>query len=91
MEDAFPLFGLAALLGGVGFVIHAVGYWWLRVKEFERTRSQAALPTAGSAIEARLAGIEAAIEAVAVEVERLGEAHRFVARLQGERAEAQDG
>jgi hypothetical protein len=90
MDDALPLFGFAALLWGAGFVIHALGYWWFRAKQLDRTHPpQTAIATASPAIEARLAGIEAAVEAVAVEVERLGEVHRFVARLQGERAEAE--
>ena len=90
MEDALPLFGLAALLWGAGFVIHALGYWWFRARQLDRTHPPpTAIPTASPALEARLAGIEAAVEAVAVEVERLGEAHRFVARLESQRAEAE--
>jgi hypothetical protein len=38
------------------------------------------------AIEERLARIEAAVEAIAIEVERSGELQRFTARLASERA-----
>jgi hypothetical protein len=83
MENALPLFGLAALLGGVGLVIHAVGYWWLRVKQLERAHPpQIGSAALAPAIDARLARIEAAVDAIAIEVERVGEAYRFVARLQ---------
>ena len=82
MDDAAPLFGFAAMLFGSGFVIHAVAYWWLRAKQLERgDRPSLTAPNSLPAIEARLARIEEAVEAVAVEVERVGEAHRFAAGL----------
>jgi len=40
------------------------------------------------ALEQRLERMEQAIDAVAVEMERLGEAHRFTAKLLAERLEA---
>ena len=88
MENALPLFGLGAALGGLAFVIHALGYWWLRVKQLERAQ---AAPTDSAhltaAMDARLGRIEAAVDTIAVEIERVGEAHRFVVRLQGEGAD----
>ena len=91
MEDAAPLFGLAAMLWGAGFVIHALGFWWFRAKQLERTNPPQFPPTSAiTAVESRLARIEAAVESVAIEVERLGEANRFVSRLQAEAVEAED-
>jgi hypothetical protein len=68
------------MLFGSGFVIHAVAWWWLRAKQLERG-DRPAITSTLPAIEARLARIEDAVEAVAVEVERLGEAHRFAVGL----------
>lgn len=86
MEDAAPLFGLAAMLWGAGFVIHALGYWWFRARQLDRTNPP---PIAPATVESRLARIETAIEAVAIEVERLGEAHRFISRFPAEAVETQ--
>lgn len=44
-------------------------------------------PQRFDALEDRLARVEQAIDTVAVEVERIGEAHRFTARLLTERLE----
>ena len=91
MENALPLFGLAAVLWGAGFVIHALGYWWFRARQLDRTHPpQTAIPAPNQVVDARLAAIESAVDAVAVEVERLGEAHRFVARLENRRADAEE-
>jgi hypothetical protein len=91
MENALPLFGLAAVLLGAGFVIHAVGFWWFRAKQLERANPPQLPPTiASAAVESRLARIETAVEAVAIEVERLGEANRFASRLGAEGVEAED-
>lgn len=90
MEDALPLFGIAAVLWGAAFVIHALGYWWFRVKQLERANQPQISPASATAVvDSRLARIEAAVDAVAIEVERLGEAHRFASRLQGDAPEAQ--
>lgn len=84
MENALPLFALAAVLGGVGFVIHAVGFYWLRSKQLEHSHSpQPGFAPQSSAMDARLARIEGAVDAIAIEVERVGELQRFVARLHG--------
>ena len=92
MEDAAPLFGLAAMLWGAGFVIHALGYWWFRAKQLDRTTPPPIAPASvTAAVESRLARIETAVEAVAIEVERLGEAHRFISRFPAEAVESQAG
>ena len=59
---------------------------WFKHKEKMATlRSSSA---GNSAIEARLARIEEAVETIAVEVERMGEGQRFVTKLLAERAQA---
>lgn len=50
-------------------------------------RKQTARPERLEALEGRLERVEQAIDAVAVEVERIGEAHRFTAKLLTERLE----
>ena len=49
-------------------------------------RADAASATAPSEFAARLRGLEQSVDAVAVEVERIGEGQRFVTRLFAERA-----
>jgi hypothetical protein len=81
MENALPLFGLAALVAASAVVIQTLANWWLRAKQLERADrgSAADLPLAG--IDARLTRIEQAVEAIAVEVERVSEAQRFTTNL----------
>lgn len=88
VNDALPLFGIAASLGALGFVVWVTGRIWLGAKELERDEMSALTP--GSAadlaeslaqIEARLGRLEQSADAVAVEVERIAEAQRFAARL----------
>ena len=86
MENAAPLFGLAAVLFGLGLVVRVSVASWLRVKQFERDAQLPPAAPGGEAADlaARLARIEQAIEAIAVEVERLGEGQRYAARLLAE-------
>jgi hypothetical protein len=50
-------------------------------------RKDSAKPERFQALEGRLERVEQAIDAVAVEVERIGEAHRFTAKLLSDRLE----
>ena len=50
-------------------------------------RKAGAKPERLEALEGRLERVEQAIDAVAVEVERIGEAHRFTAKLLSDRLE----
>ena len=86
MENAASLFGLAAVLFGLGLVVRVSVAAWLRVKQFERdAEPQLAAPGREAAdLAARLARIEQIVEATAVEVERLGEGQRYAARLLAE-------
>jgi hypothetical protein len=50
-------------------------------------RKDSAKPERFQALEGRLERVEQAIDAVAIEVERIGEAHRFTAKLLSDRLE----
>ena len=63
-------------------VVHSV----LKYKERTRSHTLDSLPMVGE-LSARLERIEQAIEAIAVEVERVSEGQRFTTKLLSERAE----
>jgi hypothetical protein len=71
----FAVFGFPAAV--------AVAFRWFRHRE--RMAAQFAGPHP-AALEARLARMEQALEAVAVEVDRMSEGQRFVTRLLADRA-----
>jgi hypothetical protein len=76
-----------AILGVSFFVaiavtVRAIASVW--IKRIEARRES--MPS--SAVEQRLERIEAAVDVIAVEVERIAEAQRFAARLAAERAPA---
>jgi hypothetical protein len=58
---------------------------WLRHKEKMATLAAA---STSPALESRLVRIEQAVDAIAVEIERLGEGQRFVTKLLAERGSA---
>jgi hypothetical protein len=58
---------------------------WFRHKE--KMAGLKGTTAADSAVEARLARIEDAVEAIAIEVERMGEGQRFVTKLLAERTQ----
>lgn len=57
---------------------------WLRHKE-KMTKQDGLSQTTAAAIEARMENLENAIEAIAVEMERIGEGQRFTTKLLSER------
>ncbi|MDH5234438.1 MAG: hypothetical protein OEW77_05710 [Gemmatimonadota bacterium] len=80
-EDMFAIAGFftTAILLGLGIPLIRI---WGRRKERE-----AVLPPGEAERDARLARIEHAVEAMAVEVERISEGQRFVTKLLAGRAE----
>ena len=88
MNDALPLFGIAASLGALGFVVWVTGRIWLRAKEIEHDELRS-LPASSASdiveglaqIEARLSRLEQSLDATAIEVERIAEAQRYATRL----------
>ena len=79
---AVSLFGALASLA---FAINAITRAWVaRGRDEIRLANATATPLA----DARLARLEQAVDAIALEVERISEAQRFTAKLLGEQARA---
>ena len=70
------IFGTFAFLGSLRFLSR-----WLDIRQSRRA------PIAIEGLQERLDRIEAAVEATALEVERMSEANRFIAKLLSERGE----
>lgn len=66
--------GLVAAICGIAVATHR------SVK-----RTEGALPSASRDVSPRLDQLQQSVDAIAIEVERLAEAHRFTARLEAER------
>jgi len=77
---ALSLFGALASLA---FAINAIGKAWVA-----RGRDEATLAnqTATPLVDARLARLEQAVDAIDLEIERMSEAQRFTAKLLSEQA-----
>jgi hypothetical protein len=84
VENALPLFGLAALVAASALAIRVLASWWLRSKQLEVAERGTVSDASLTAIEARLARIEQIVETTAVEVERIAEAQRFTSKLLAE-------
>jgi hypothetical protein len=69
------IFGTFAFLGGLRFLSR-----WLELRQNRRPA------TLSEGLQDRLDKIEAAVETTALEVERMSEANRFIAKLLSERA-----
>jgi len=63
----------------------SIAFAWSRWLARPRQSAQGAVPEHEYRLEQRLASIEQAVHAVAIEVERLGEGQRFTTRLLAER------
>ena len=87
MNDAAQAVVALSFFGSVAIAIRSIGQVW--GKRLDAHRDPDALEPEQSlgsvAIEQRLARIEAAVDTIAVEVERISEAQRFAARLAAER------
>jgi Na+/glutamate symporter len=78
-----------AFFGMVVAIVLGVPLVRARIRDMER-RSAGALPTDAQTAE-RLARIEAAVESVAIEVERISEAQRFTTKMLAERGDGAKG
>jgi hypothetical protein len=72
---------VVGMFGGFWTVL-GVGVWAV-VKRVNRSTSRAELPPAD---DSRLMRLEQAVDAIAIEVERIGEAQRYTNKLMNERA-----
>jgi hypothetical protein len=79
-QDMIPLVGI--VLGSLTLMVLGLPLVRAWVRRFERRPP----PAADESIGPRLMRIEQAVEAIAIEVERVGEAQRFQSRLLAERA-----
>ena len=87
MDDALPLFALAAAACSLAFLTWVAGRVWLRGKELDHKALFSLDPSAVAdlsallgRIDARLSHLELSVEATAIEVERVAESQRFTAR-----------
>jgi hypothetical protein len=82
MPDAGTVIGYGVSLFGAGVLVHLSVDAWLKVKKFERANRELPPPASTDALlEARLARIEQIVETTAIEMERVAEGQRFVARI----------
>jgi hypothetical protein len=90
MNDAMPLFGLAALVLSLSAFVHVSVRAWLSWRAAERADqpSSTDVTTLAAGLQEQLARVERTLEAQGTELERLGEAQRFAARLLAGRATA---
>jgi hypothetical protein len=79
----FATVGIASLaaLSAIGIAIHAY------VRRMRRKDASLVDPAAHFADENRLARIEQAVDAIAIEVERIAEGQRFLTKLQADRSD----
>ena len=77
---------LIPLVGVLGFFVTSGWMLKLLLEHRERTRSRVHAQTGGAASDERLARVEQAVEAIAIEIERVSEGQRFVTKLLNERA-----
>jgi hypothetical protein len=78
---------IVASVGTVGVVVMTLVR--MTFKHREKMASLATNPSTNPALEGRLARIEDAVETIAVEIERMGEAQRFVTKLLADRTAAE--
>ena len=76
MGERTFLIAIFGLFASASFIVWTIARTFIRLKQ---QQSQPTLPS--PELEARLARIEAAVESIAIEVERNGELQRFNARL----------
>jgi hypothetical protein len=82
---------LEAIIAGISIIFGtscAVGITWIIARTVLRMRQPAELESGAMArLEGRLERMEQALDAVAIEMERVSEGQRFTSRLLSERAE----
>jgi hypothetical protein len=79
MQDAAEVIMAVSFFGTVAITVRSIANAWGKRHDV-RGHGEAF-----GAVEARLERIETAVDAIAVEVERIAEAQRFMARLSSER------
>lgn len=83
MDDPAKVVIALSLFGSVAYSISAIARGAVAIRREESRLENGSVP---SLTEARLARIEQAVEAIALEVERISEGQRFTTRLLSEQA-----
>src|SRR5215207_6472284 len=88
MDDAASLFGLAAVVSSLALLVHVTVGAWLRWRETARAPRTPDADTVRmiAVLQEQVARVEHALDAQGTDLERLGEAQRYAARLLAERA-----
>ena len=79
-EEVFAL-GFASIISGTVIIVYAIRVWSARGR-----KHAAELP---KGVDQRLERIEQAVDAIAIEVERISEGQRFTTKLLADRANAE--
>lgn len=85
MQADFPPQLLIPVLGIIMGTTMTVVLLYPIVRAWTRRMEQKDAPRVAADVSARLARIEAAVESIAIEVERISESQRFLTKLQAER------
>ena len=78
--------GIVGIVAVIALTARSAGIWRRPHRPSEAARPPKALPE----IDATLARLEISLDAIAVEVERIGESQRFLTRMLAERARPSD-
>jgi hypothetical protein len=79
MDNAADAVMALSMFGAVAVVVHSIARVWIKQLDVRRD------PGALDALDRKLTRIDAAVDVIALEVERISEAQRFTARLLAER------
>lgn len=78
MPEEVAILGFSSIICGTIIIVYSIRAWSVRGR-----KTQAELP---KGIDQRLERIEQAVDAIAIEVERISEGQRFTTKLLSERA-----
>jgi len=81
----FPPAMVVALVGTISWAIVTMVLGYPFVRAWAKRMEQRNAPQVASDVSSRLARIEATVESIAIEVERISENQRYLTKLQSER------
>jgi hypothetical protein len=84
--DTMPPQFLVAIIGTISWAVVTIAIGVPLVRAWARRMERRGEPQMPADVSARLARIEAAVDSIAIEVERISENQRFLTKLQTERA-----
>ena len=89
--DTMPPQFLVAIIGTVSWAVVTIAVGVPLVRAWAKRMERRGEPQVPSDVSARLARIEAAVDSIAIEVERISENQRFLTKLQTARASLPSG